>query len=151
MSTPTTTRAIKTAIRSAIVAITPTFDYRQGQRWEPAEVPEVSALRRFWLYMEEPAARAEDPGDKVWGIVEHWHFPLVIRVGYGDLPPDHEDLRGDLVTYDRVDLDKALRDLIPTTAGLIKIDDEPVEVVRDGDDWPYVEFRYRVGYFQEST
>lgn len=152
MSTATSTRAIKTAIRDAIVAIFPSFDYRQAQRWEPVEVTEVTSLRRFWLHAEGPGRRVKDAGEKIWGIVEHWKIPIVIRVGYGDLPADHEDLRGDLVTSDNVDLDKALRDLVGVTDGLISVDDEDEpEVVADGDRWLHVNFRYEVGYYQENT
>lgn len=151
MSTPTSTRAVKAAIRDAIVAIEPSFDYRQGQAWEPVEETDVGGLRRFWLYADAPAARVLEDGQRAWGIVEHWAFPLVIRTAYGDLPIDRNDVRGDLVTGDAVDLDRALRDLVGGTDGLIRIASQGPEVVREGDRWAYVHYRYTVGYYQEGT
>lgn len=151
MSVATTAKAIKAAIRTAIVGIDPTYEARQGTRWEPVEEDNVVGLRKFWLYADAPAVRETEPGVRVYGSVEAWAFPLVIRVGYGDLPVDHQDLRGDLVTGDAVDLDRALRDLIGDVDGLIRIESQQPEVVRDGDRWAYVHYRYTVGYFQEGT
>ncbi len=151
MSQATNTRAIKEAIRAAIVAIVPSFDFRQGSTWEPVEATDVEGLRRFWLYADEPAQRVDAPGDRLYGIVEHWAFPLVVRVGYGDLPVDHSDVRGDLVTGDAVDLDRALRDLVGTVDGLIRVASQGPEVIRDGDRWAFVHYRFTVGYYQEGT
>lgn len=153
MTTPTQIDTVLGLVKAAILAISPTHLHRQEALWTYVEGEGIEEFRRFRIHLPRPAEKEERPGFKIWGNGQTFRVELEIVAGYGALPADHDNLRASLVTYDTVDLYKAISGLMGTADnGITQVDmmSPHHDIDEDAGRWRRVTFRYELGY-QQAT